>query len=515
MEPDRAAGRPSLGPPGSAPPAGVRRLHPASLLFDAGRRFFALATWGLAVLFFAARAEQAWYLLFLLPPIVEALVRYVSFRYALEGDRLEIRGGVFVRNVRHVPYARIQNIDTVQGPLHRLLGVVEVRLETAAGKEPEAVFRVISTDQLAELRAGVFGAPARPRTADEAWVAAAEAEPGWSPALQGEAAFFRMKSSDVLLFGLSAQRGLVLVGGAFVALREFAAEFGLEERLHDPLEQASEGARALGPGSWILLLLGVFLLLQAGTILWAFLTLHDFRIERKGEDLRTTCGLLTRQTASLPRSRVQFLDVRQSWVQRLLGRVAVRALSAGGDSTEDSQVSRKWLVPLCRKEELPAILSEVQPEAALEGLEWRPVHPGAVRRLFVRWSVVLALAALPAWWHSPVLGAVASAAALGLGLFLARLRARALGWALGRHAIFLRDGLFGRRLACVRFEKIQAIDVTRSPLDRRAGMARVGLDTAGSTSSVQRFVVPFLGLRAAGELARALRREAAAVSFRW
>jgi hypothetical protein len=27
--------------------------------------------------------------------------------------------------------------------------------------------------------------------------------------------------------------------------------------------------------------------------------------------------------------------------------------------------------------------------------------------------------------------------------------------------------------------------------------------------------VPFLGLRAAGELARALRREAAAVSFRW
>jgi len=475
-------------------------------VFDVGRRFLTLATWGLAVLFFAARSEQSWYLLFLLPPIVEALVRYVSFRYALEGDRLEIREGVLVRNVRHVPYARIQNIDTVQGPLHRLLGVVEVRLETAAGKEPEAVFRVISTAQLAELRAGVFGAPGRPSSADEAFVRAAP---------EGEAAFFRMRSSDVLLFGLSAQRGLVLVGGLFVALREFVSEFGLEEHLDQPLEQASEGARSLGPGSWALLLLGVFLLLQAGTILWAFLTLHGFRIERRGEDLRTTCGLLTRQTASLPRARVQFLDVRQSWVQRLLGRVSVRALSAGGDSTEDSQISRKWLVPLCRKDELAAILAEVQPEAALEALEWRRVHPRAERRLFVRWGCALALAALPAWWHSWGLGLVASATALFFGCLLARVRANALGWALGRRAIFLRDGLLGRRLACVRFEKIQSIALTRSPLDRRARMARLALDTAGATSSVQRFVVPFLGLREAGQLARALRREAAAVSFRW
>jgi putative membrane protein len=484
----------------------ARRLHPASLLFDAGRRFVSLAFWGLAVLFFAARSEQSWYLLFLLPPLVEALVRYVSFRYAFEAERLEIREGVLVRNVRHVPYARIQNIDTVQGPLHRLLGVVEVRLETAGGSEPEAVFRVISNAQLAELRAGVFGAPARPRSADEAF---AHAGP------EVDAAFFRMRNVDVLLFGLSAQRGLVVVGGACFALREFVSEFELEERLGLPLEQASEGASRLGPAGWIVLVVGVFLVLQAGSIAWAFLTLYGFRIERRGEDLRTTCGLLTRQTASLPRARVQFLDVRQSVLQRALARVAVRALSAGGDSTEDTQVSRKWLVPLCRKDELPAILTEVQPEAALDGLEWFPVHPRAVRRLSVRWLLVLGLASLPAWWHSWVLGSLASAAAIALGLQFARWRARTLGWALGPRAVFLRDGLLGRRLACVRYEKIQAIALTRSPLDRRARMAHVSIDTAGAARSVQRFVVPFLGLREAGQLARTLRREAAAVSFRW
>jgi putative membrane protein len=415
-----------------------------------------------------------------------------------------IREGVFVRSVRHVPYARIQNIDTLQGPLHRLLGVVEVRLETAGGKEPEAVFRVITSAQLAELRAGVFGARAEIRAPD-----AASVRP------ESEAAFFRMRGVDVLLFGVLSQRGLVVLGGALVALREFVSEEELEKRLGLELEQASEGARALGPAGWLVLVVVVFLLLQLGSVLWAFLTLYGFRIERRGEDLRTTCGFFTRQTASLPRTRVQFLEVRQSALQRLLARVSVRALSAGGDSTQSSQVARKWLVPLCRKSALPAILEEVQPEAAFETVEWHPVHPRAAHRLFVRWSVVLGLATLPIWFRSPVFGLGAGVLALALSIVLARLRARALGWALGERAVFLRDGLFARRLACVRFEKIQSITLSRTPLDRRARMARLSLDTAGIGGSAAHFVLPFLGLRAAGELGRRLRREAAAVGFRW
>lgn len=487
-----------------APERGTARgLHPSALLFDVGRRFLSLVTWGVAALFFAARSDEAWYLLFLLPPVVEALIRYASFRYAFEGEHLVIREGVFVRSVRHVPYARIQNIDTLQGPLHRLLGVVEVRLETAGGDEPEVVFRVITSAQLAELRAGVFGARAEPT------------ESGGPRAESGTGApFFRMPAVDVLLFGLLSQRGLVLAGGAFVALRELLPEDEFEKRLRPGLERASEDL-ALGPGTWIAVGLVAFFLLQVGSVLWAFLTLYGFRLERRGEDLRTTCGLFTRQTASLPRTRVQFLEVRQSVLQRLLARVSVRARSAGGDSTQDSQVARKWLVPLCRKNALPAILAEVQPEAAFEAVEWQPVHPRAARRLFVRWFLVLGLLTLPLWWHSAGIGLGASGLALGLSLVLARLQARALGWALGPHAVFLRDGLFARRQACVRFEKIQSITLARSPLDRRARMARLSIDTAGAAGPAARFVLPFLGLRTAGELGRRLRREAAAVGFRW
>ena len=488
-----------------APDGPARRLHPSSLLFDAGRRFASLVFWAVAVLFFAAKSEEGWYLLFLLPPFVEALIRFVSFRYNFASGELVVREGLLIRSVRHVPYARIQNIDTVQGPVHRLIGVVEVRLETAAGSEPEAVFRVITLAQLAELRERVFGPREAARSADDAFTRAEEG---------GAVPFFRMGTGDVVLFGLLAQRGLVFLGGAFVLLREFADLEGFQERLRPGLAQASEEAAGLGPWVWGVLLLGAFLLLQAGSVLWAYLTLHGFRIERRGEDLRTTCGLLTRQTASLPRGRIQFLEVRQGLLQRLAGRLAVRAVSAGGDSTAESQVTRKWLVPLCRRSELGAILSEVQPEALFAEAAWQGVDPRAARRIGLRLSFVLALAvgllALTSWVAAVCVG-VAGASAI---VWLARLRARRLGWAVLPRAVLVRDGLLGRREACVRFEKIQSIDVRRSPFDRRLRMAHLALDTAGSKGAGH-FVIPYLPLRVALRLKRDLGLAAASAAFRW
>jgi putative membrane protein len=96
----------------------------------------------------------------------------------------------------------------------------------------------------------------------------------------------------------------------------------------------------------------------------------------------------------------------------------------------------------------------------------------------------------------------------------ARRRARTLAWSLGARAIFVRDGIVGERLTCVRFEKVQSISLRRSPLDRRVGMAHLSVDTAAAHGEL-RLVVPFLGLRTASRLVRHLQREAAAVPFRW
>ena len=90
---------------------------------------------GILVLIFASRGGRGelWFMLLFLPALIGALFRYWSYRYRFDRDELMIRQGIVFRSERHIPYARIQNIDLVQNPLHRLFRVAEVRLETTAG----------------------------------------------------------------------------------------------------------------------------------------------------------------------------------------------------------------------------------------------------------------------------------------------------------------------------------------------------------------------------------------------
>ena len=85
-----------------------------------------------------------------------AITRFLTLRFRLAGGELQVREGIFFRSSRTVPVNRIQNIDLVQNLLHRIFGVAEVRIETASGKEPEAVLQVLKLAEIERLRASVF-----------------------------------------------------------------------------------------------------------------------------------------------------------------------------------------------------------------------------------------------------------------------------------------------------------------------------------------------------------------------
>jgi putative membrane protein len=77
-------------------------------------------------------------MLLFVPIALLAIARTLVFRYTIDGDELEIRSGLIFKQQRHIPFARIQNIDAIQNIFHRAVGVVDARLETAGGDEPEA-----------------------------------------------------------------------------------------------------------------------------------------------------------------------------------------------------------------------------------------------------------------------------------------------------------------------------------------------------------------------------------------
>ena len=147
-----------------------QRLHPATLLFDLVKHAKNFAVPAVLVIFGSSRSSggpwgmsdripsgwELWLLVLFVPAAIASIVRYLTFRIRYDNHELVIRSGLIFRHERHVPFSRIQNVDAIQNIFHRLLGVVEVRVETGGGKEEEARLSVLPLAAMHELRDRVF-----------------------------------------------------------------------------------------------------------------------------------------------------------------------------------------------------------------------------------------------------------------------------------------------------------------------------------------------------------------------
>lgn len=65
--------------------------------------------------------------------VVITPVRYARWRYQLSPEFLTIAHGIIWRKHMVVPFIRVQNTDTQQGPILRFFGLASVTVSTAAG----------------------------------------------------------------------------------------------------------------------------------------------------------------------------------------------------------------------------------------------------------------------------------------------------------------------------------------------------------------------------------------------
>ena len=493
-----------------------QRLHPLSFLFTIGSSLKSLVIPILLLLFAASsnRYEQ-WFAVFVIPYTVVALIRYFGFRYRFDDDELVIKTGFIFRNERHIPYARIQNIGSAQNPFHRLLRVAEVRVETAGGAEPEARIQVLSVAAMEEMRRRVFEEKRK-----ALGVEAPEGVPA-APAEPASRTLLSLPLRELILYGLIDNRGMVVVGALVGLAWEFGwmsgfggSDAGLwrsaTHAARGVLTSIAQAGLALGA---VVLFLALLRLFSVG---WAIFRLHGFTLKRAGRDLTTVCGLLTRVTATIPLNRIQLLSIRQRPLHRLFARAEVRADTAGGGTPgQEAAASHERLAPLIRKEDLDGLLQEVEPEVNLSAVEWIGVDPRARKRilkvsLLIDAVVAVGCMALAGWWGLLVLLLL-----IPLAFLDARLQVMHMGYALAAGVVLYRSGWAWRHLSMTRYSKIQAVTLAQSPFDRRYGMAKVRVDTAGAEGSPHQIHIPYLDLGVARGMYEQLGLRASQARFQW
>lgn len=509
---------------------GEQRLHPTTLFFNLFSILRQFLIPGLIVIFLG-RGERfdVWIMVLIIPAIIAAIVKYISLRYVFADEELIVKQGILNRTERHIPYPRIQNIDTSQNLLHRILNVADVTIQTASGTEPEAVLKVMSLNSVSYMRGKIFGqsnlsarvekvgkAEEIPSDKDHGTDGQQSSE-GVEADLYSKLLLRKLTFGDLVINGIISNRGLVAVAALLGLIYQFDIGLPKEsmEEFLDSLNIFETFSTMVTIGLALLFLVIVVVLLRLLSILWSLISLYDYMITRANQELRIEYGLFTRVSLTIPIHRIQVIEIKQTVLHRLFRSASITARTAGSARDEQGGRRQDWLLPWIPYHEISQFLSQIDGGIRFDFQDWRAVAPKAWRRVFVKRLIILSIfCVILGSWSIPW-GVSSFIFFVPTLVLYSRKYARNLGYAIDDRMFWTKVGWLRKTIRLTQFQKMQMITLKNSPFDRRHQMATVSVDTANAGQADEILTVPYLNESEALSLYEYLSHQAAETSFRW
>lgn len=272
-------------------------------------------------------------------------------RYVIDGTELRINSGILTKKSRRIPYERLQSVDIAEPLIARLLGLSELRIEMAGGRESLTTLRFLKLDVARQLRTLLLNRAHGQETGEEHIEESRELIATVPPE---RIMIGTLLSLDFLFAALGAV-GLVVVGvwfGQIVALL----------------------GGIIPLGTWLVQIIALRVLAQWG-----------FSLTRNSRGLRIERGLLSRTSQTIPVDRVQGIAIEEPFVWRRLGWQRLEVDVAGyANHGEDNGVNaNSTLLPIADPPLASHVIAQLMPG----------VDPYAV-----------ALIQVPkrSWWFAPI-----------------------------------------------------------------------------------------------------------------
>ena len=489
---------------------------------------------------FSPGGQIGYYLLGLVALIVVwaglGLLSWWRRAYAVDADGVYLRSGILSRKLRTARLPRIQSVDVVHPLLGRILGLGQLTVEVAGGRDSRVVIGFLTTRELQTLRdrildlaagqidlpgptseGGAVGASAvgrdtggidnatsavRPEGLAPEGAAGSQAAPG-QRAVPMRASHFQehplysvdgatllgslLRSSSVYVLGL-AVIGMLSVGILLV------------------ISDSMTGGEALTIiSSYITIVIG------AATMVWSqFNSAWNFQAAATPSGIRMRYGLTSETSRTLPPGRVHGVGIVQPilWRGKDWWKVSV-TVAGREDRSQDGQTREigNMLLPVGERDTALRALWLVVPDLGvpdpdrllIQALTGRdddgvgdPQAPaGSAERGFVRISRRGRIFRPLTWRRAAII--------------------------LTDTCVIIRHGRWRRRVSVIPYERIQSLNVQRGPLERRLSLASLRLDMVAREVPTS---ITNLDAADAKELAariseRALRRSRAEQLDRW
>lgn len=426
-----------------------------------------------AVVLGTATGDAKWSIAVVALMIGYGIAQWYTTTYRIDAEQLQRRDGVLSRRVLALPRNRIRSVSTDARLLHRLLGLVVVKVGTGLEGAGDTQFELdaIPVGEVAALRALLLAeVPAEVVSPPQEQVLAR-----WQPAW--------LRYSPLSFTGLAmivGAVGVVYQTGVVAVLRDSAlarAGLDLAERLGVVAAVAVAAA----------VMLAASVLLSVGRSL---VTYGNLLLSRRDEVLHLAHGLLRLREHAYDVARLRGVTLREPLLVRLFGGARLDAVMTGVNGAGEASL----LLPPCPRDTGERVLAELTAPVVVEGA-LRPHGRAAVRR---RWTkaftfpalVLVALVVWEAWGSVPAWLWVALALFGVASGWLAFDRARALGHRVGDGWLVTRAGSLDRRRDGLAVDGIIGWTVRQTVFQRRAGVATLVAATAAGVKAYRVLDVP-------------------------
>ncbi|MCL3818792.1 PH domain-containing protein [Aeromicrobium wangtongii] len=265
------------------------------------------------------------------------LAGYVSWRftrYVIDGTELRIDSGVLTKSSRRIPYERIQSVDIAEPLVARVLGLAELRIEMAGGKNSRTSLKFLRLDDAQALRRILLS-----RAHGEAV----------SEAPDEQRSIITKVAPERVVIGTLLSLDFLFAAVGSVALIVSAIWFG-------GIVVALGGIIPMA--TWLAQIVAQRVLQQ-----W------DFTLSRGERGLRIERGLLSRTSQTIPYDRVQGIAIKEPFVWRRFGWQRLEVDVAGYASSPDEQENggaSSILLPIADRALAAAVIAELMPRASVD-----------------------------------------------------------------------------------------------------------------------------------------------------
>lgn len=388
------------------------------------------------------------------------ILSWARYTYQVVDGELRVNQGVIIRERRYIPQERIQAIDITENIFHRLLGVVQVNVETAGGSEPEVSLMAVKREEAERLRKQLMT-----RTKEE------------EPSQETPLLVHRLSFQELLLAGATSdQIGIALsfLGIFSSGLDRIFEWFNPFSAFDIPLDMIVDHSTAI----WFAIFSVLFLLFLSWIIVigGTVFSYAGFTIQRVNGELLIQRGLLERRRSTIPLQRIQAIRIVEGVLRQPFGLVSVYVESAGYGVDADAEST--VLFPLLKRQEVKPFLQQFAPEF-VGSIELKPLPQRARRRYIVRSCLpmlfpilFLSLFFFPFGLFSLLL--------LIPSYFWGRLKYRDAGWSEAEGRLLMRFRRLGRITVIIPRRRIQSGTVSATPFQRRANLVTLGVTVASS-----------------------------------